>query len=327
MKNHLRTLLCAAGLLYAGGATAQNTIPNAGFETWQTRGNLLYRFDSPQGWLTADDVLYQLLSSSAALAPRLATKSGDKYAGSSAIQLAPKVALGYNIPSVLLLGDRFRVTLDDLNNPASITDITRSRGIPFTARPTQLSFWYKFAGESTDQAQVALALSKGNLKTTGFLVGSGGSVSPNLLTPGTTTYKQFTLPIAYSVADAPDSLRLGFIVGGNQTFSSSATLTVDELVFSTITANANPAVAGALSVYPNPSSDGVFSLASLQNPGVATAALSVTDALGKVVLQQAAAPTSEANGRQLDLRGKPAGVYLLRLNTAEGVVVRKLQLQ
>jgi len=327
MKNHLRTLLCAAGLLCAGGANAQSTVPNAGFETWQSRGSGLYRFDSPQSWLTSEDVLYQVLGLGALAVPRLTSKTSDKYTGSSAAQITPKVASGQSIPAILLLGDRFRVSLTDLSNPASITDITRSRGVPFTARPTQLSFWYKFAGESTDQAQVALALSNGNLKTTGFLVATGGSVSPNLIMPGTTTYKQFTFPLVYTAADTPDSLRLGFIVGGNQVFSSSASLTVDELVFSTVAANASPAVAGALSVYPNPSSDGIFSLASLQKPGVATAALSVTDALGKVVLQQAAAPTSEANGRQLDLRGKPAGVYLLRLNTAEGVVVRKLQVQ
>ncbi|OUJ71946.1 hypothetical protein BXP70_20205 [Hymenobacter crusticola] len=165
------------------------------------------------------------------------------------------------------------------------------------------------------------------MKNGGFIVGAASSTTTNLITPGTTTYKQFSVPITYTSTEAPDSLRLGFSVGGNQVFSSSAALTIDDVSFSFTTANASPAVAATLSVYPNPSSNGVFSLASLQKASVATAPLSVTDALGKVVLQQAAAPASAANGRQLDLRGKPAGVYLLRLDTPEGVVVRKLQLQ
>jgi hypothetical protein len=329
MKNHLRTLLFATGLLYAGSVTAQTTVPNAGFENWETRP---LSNERPQGWLTADDILNQLLTILTPNATRLVTKSTDIHSGSFATQLTPKTIntlLGARpVPSILLLGDRFRVTIDELlTNPDAVADISRSRGVPYTGRPAQLTFWYKFAGTSTDQAQVALALSKGNLRSGGFLVGTGSSTTTNIITPGTTTYKQFSVPITYTSTEAPDSLRLGFSVGGNQVFSSSAALTIDDVIFSFTTANASPAVAAALSVYPNPSENGLFSLASLQKASVATAPLSVTDALGKVVLQQAAAPTSEANGRQLDLRGKPAGVYLLRLDTPEGVVVRKLQLQ
>ena len=333
MKNRLRALFCAAGLLWAGGATAQTALPNAGFETWQSRP---LNNERPEGWLTADDILYQLLSSPLPLTPnatRLVTKSSDKYTGSSATQLAPKniTVLGSTrpLPSILLLGSKFRVSVQEiLTNPESLADINRLRGIAYTARPAQLTFWYKFAGTSTDQAQVALALSKGNLNTnSGFIVGTASSTASNVITPGTTTYRQFSVPITYISTEAPDSLRLGFSVGGNQVFSSTAALTIDDVVLSTTTANANPAVATSLSVYPNPSTNGLFSMASLQKPSVATAPLSVTDALGKVVLQQAAAPISAADGRQLDLRGKPAGVYLLHLDTPEGVVVRKLQLQ
>ncbi|WP_324676683.1 T9SS type A sorting domain-containing protein [Hymenobacter sp. GOD-10R] len=333
MKNHLHTLLCAAGLLSAGGATAQTTVPNAGFETWENRP---LSNERPQGWLTADDIVYQvfqpIVGPLTPNATKLVTKSSDKYTGSFAAQLIPKnisvLGLGSQpAPAILLLGDRFRVTFADLSDPTALADIRRSRGIPYTARPAQLTFWYKFAGTSTDQAQVAMALSKGNLSNGGIIVGTASSTTTNVITPGTTTYKQFSVPITYTSTEAPDSLRLGFSVGGNQVFSSSAALTIDDVAFSFTTANASPAVAATLSVYPNPSENGLFSLASLQKASVATAPLSVTDALGKVVLQQAAAPASAANGRQLDLRGKPAGVYLLRLDTPEGIVVRKLQLQ
>jgi len=334
MKNRLRALFCAAGLLWAGTSTAQSTIPNAGLDTWETRP---LSNERPQGWLTADDILYQLLYPTLGIftpnATRLVTKTSDAHGGSFAASLVPKnitvPVIGTKpSPAILLLGDRFRVTLDELlSNPEAIADISRSRGVPFTGRPTQLTFWYKFAGTSTDQAQVAMVLTNGNIKTGGTIVGSASSSATNIILPGTTTYTQFSVPITYASTLTPDSLRLGFSVGGNQVFSTSAALTIDDVAFSTVAATANPAVAASLSVYPNPSTNGLFSLASLQEPSVATAPLNVTDALGKVVLQQAAAPTSAANGRQLDLRGQPAGIYLLRLDTPQGIVVRKLQLQ
>ncbi|QNP54097.1 T9SS type A sorting domain-containing protein [Hymenobacter qilianensis] len=83
----------------------------------------------------------------------------------------------------------------------------------------------------------------------------------------------------------------------------------------------------ALVVYPNPSSNGDFSLASLQKPGVATAPFTISDAAGRIVQRQGAAPISAANGRLISLRGQPAGVYLLRLSTPEGTLTRKLLIQ
>ncbi|GGE93862.1 T9SS type A sorting domain-containing protein [Hymenobacter cavernae] len=328
MKNQLRAFFCAAGLLWAGAATAQNTVPNASFDNWENRP---LSNERPQGWLTSDDILYQLLGDFLTpRATRLIEKVSETHSGPSAALLTPKniTVVGFGsrpVPAILLLGDRFRVSIEDLANPASLADITRSRGVPFTGRPTQLNFWYVFAGAPTDQANVAVILTKGNLKNGGFTVGGGTTTMP--LTSSTTEYTRFTLPITYTSEVAPDSIRMGFSIGGNQVFSSGAAMAIDDISFSTITATANPTVAGSLSVYPNPSTNGLFSLASLQNPGVATAPLSVTDALGKVVVRQAAAPASAANGRQLDLRGRPAGVYLLRLDTPEGVVVRKLQVQ
>jgi hypothetical protein len=302
MKNRLRTFFCACSLLWAGTAVGQNTLPNASFETWETRP---LSNERPQGWFTADDIINQVF------AAQLTPKTISTLLGSRAV------------PSILLLGDRFRVSILDLTDPSALADLTRTRGIPYTGRPTQMSFWHKFAGTTADQAQVILVLTKGNLNSGGRIVGSGTAS----FIAGNTTYTRFTMPITYASTEAPDSLRIGFVVGADQRFSSSAAYTVDDISLSTVTATASPAVAAALNVYPNPSTNGLFSLASLQKPSVATAPLSVTDALGKVVLQQAAAPTSAANGRSLDLRGLPAGVYLLRLDTPEGIVVRKLQLQ
>lgn len=331
MKNCLRAFLCATALLWTGTISAQNALPNSGFETWQTRP---LSNERPEGWITSDDLIYQLLYPTLGIltpnATRLVTKSTSTHTGSFAAQLVPKrisiVSLGSkDVPSVLLLGDRFRVTLPELlGDPANLLDISRSRGIPYTSRPTQMSFWYKFTGTSVDQTQAGLVLTKGNVKTDGIVIGTADAT----LEVGGTTYKQFSLPITYTSTEAPDSLRLGFVVGGNQVFSSSAVFSVDDITFSTLaTATTNPALAAALAVYPNPGANGVFSLASLTKPSVATAPLSVTDAAGRVVFKQKAAPASAANGRVLDLHSLSAGVYTLRLDTPEGVVARKLVIQ
>jgi hypothetical protein len=105
-------------------------------------------------------------------------------------------------------------------------------------------------------------------------------------------------------------------------------LFVDDITLPlTVTANRNPQLDAALVLYPNPSSNGDFSLASLQKPGIATAPFTITDAAGRVVQRQGAAPVSAASGRLVSLHGQPAGVYLLRLDTAEGTVTRKLLIQ
>ncbi len=72
--------------------------------------------------------------------------------------------------------------------------------------------------------------------------------------------------------------------------------------------------AAAVSVYPNPSATGVFTLA-----GAGGAEAVVTDALGRVVRRQSvAAGTGPA---PLDLSGAPPGVYLLRLRWGDGRAV------
>ena len=312
MKNRILTFFFATTLLWAGTVTAQNTLPNASLDTWVSRNG----YEAPQEWVTSDDVLAQL--GTAGLV-RTVAKTTDVRAGAFAALLTPKRVPFVNlaVPAGLLAGKRFRYSATD---PANVNNFG---GVPYTLRPSSLSFWYKFAGTTADKTQVVLALTKGNLSSGGTVVGSGTVTLP----AGVTTYTQYTLPITYASAETPDTLRLGFIVGADQMFSSSAAFAVDDISLALTTATASPAVAAALSVYPNPSTNGLFSLASLQRPGLATAPLSVTDALGKVVVQQGAAPGSAANGRSLDLRGLPAGVYLLRLDTPDGTVVRKLQLQ
>ncbi|HET9503679.1 MAG TPA: endonuclease [Hymenobacter sp.] len=79
--------------------------------------------------------------------------------------------------------------------------------------------------------------------------------------------------------------------------------------------------AGALELYPNPTTGRV----SLRLPGAATrvATIEVLDALGRPV-RQLAAPVGEATAATLELAGLPAGLYAVRLRTAEGLYLGRL---
>jgi hypothetical protein len=142
------------------------------------------------------------------------------------------------------------------------------------------------------------------------------------------TYTRINLPITYTSTEVPDALRIYFVAGTGASPSTTASLFVDDITLPlTVTSSRNPQLDAALVLYPNPSSNGDFSLASLQKPGVATAPFTITDAAGRVVQRQGAAPASAASGRLISLHGQPAGVYLLRLDTREGTVTRKLLIQ
>jgi photosystem II stability/assembly factor-like uncharacterized protein len=76
-----------------------------------------------------------------------------------------------------------------------------------------------------------------------------------------------------------------------------------------------------VSSYPNPSADGKFLIEAKSLKTIATAR--VLDELGRTVLQQEWRSPQTAP-LQLDLGGRPAGVYVLELNTTEGPVRQKL---
>lgn len=289
-------------LLYLGlqPLAAQN-VPNGGLETWTTQGAAEY----PNNWLTTDAIYG---GQGLPLTLGTVTKSTDRHSGSFAAKMESKAVFGVPFPSFLILGSRFVNS-----NTFGIG------GIPFTGRPAALQFWYQLTLAPSDSAGVYVALTRGG-GTTAQVVGAAAAILP-----ARAGYGQFSLPISYSAGLAPDSLRLFFLCGTGGVAASSS-LWVDDISLSgAIAATAAPAATqAALSIYPNPSTSGEFALASLSQPAVATAAYRVFNAQGQLVRQQSAAPLNEASGRRVDLRGMPAGVYLLHLSPPDGPLMRKL---
>ncbi|MDQ2770456.1 MAG: T9SS type A sorting domain-containing protein, partial [Bacteroidota bacterium] len=84
------------------------------------------------------------------------------------------------------------------------------------------------------------------------------------------------------------------------------------------------ALQNALSVYPNPSNSGVFSV-NLGANLKAGALVTVVDALGRQVKSQTlSAATVGAQRFSLDLSGQKTGVYTLQIRTDGGIATQKL---
>ncbi|WP_081910798.1 T9SS type A sorting domain-containing protein [Hymenobacter sp. APR13] len=300
MKTLRFTALWLFLFIGTGPALAQS-VPNGGLESWITQGAAEY----PANWLTTD-AIYS--GQGLPLTLGTVTKSTDRNSGSFAAKLESKTVFGVPFPSFLILGSRFVNS-----NTFGIG------GIPFTGRPATLQFWYKLTLSANDSAGVYVALTRGG-GPTAQVVGAGAAILP-----ARAGYGQFSLPISYGAGLAPDSLRLFFLCGTGGVVASSS-LWVDDIgLTGAVAATSAPAATQAvLSVYPNPSMSGEFALASVQQPTVATAPYQVFNAQGQLVRQQPAAPLNEASGRRVDLRGMPAGVYLLHLSSPDGPLLRKL---
>lgn len=90
---------------------------------------------------------------------------------------------------------------------------------------------------------------------------------------------------------------------------------------------AEPAWASELRVYPNPSAGGVFQVkfpAAMLRQSNAAHSLRITDLQGRQVTAHQLTANDLLFDTQLNLEAQPSGVYLLHIETPEGLIVRKL---
>lgn len=329
MKTTLLFLLAAAGLPLLAQAQTPAPLVNGNLETWSARNGV----EAPTGWLTIDDALADA-GFPPLLAPRTVTKSSDAHGGSFAAQLqnvelalrpgttARRLPVLRGMPQRMLVHrrDEAEADLPGLLLKGSINEDGDLVGMPYTGRPASLRFWYKLTGPSAaaDSAFAGMVLTRESEE----LADAGVVLDPQ------STYTLVDIPLTYRSAQMPDSIQLLISAGNAGRVSTTSRLFVDDVqLVGTITGTSSAAAAAALLVYPNPSTSGEFSLASLTNASLSTAPFTVTDATGRLVLRQPAAPARDARGRLVDLRSQRPGVYLLRLEAATGPVVRKLVIQ
>jgi hypothetical protein len=307
MKTHFHAGLVAVSTFLLTSAHAQ-TVANLNFETWSTRTTTVAGgVEAPTNWLTFDDVISSAAGTPLPIGTTTTTKTTDAHGGTYAARLETKVfaLVGQAIPGVLVLGSRF-IDFGSLYG-----------GVPYTARPTQMQFYYKLTrtGGTPDAAGVSVSLSR----TTGG-VSTDIALANQSLLPAS-AYTLVTVPLTYTASTTPDSLHIEFYSSAVQAPTAGTTLFIDDITFGTPTATRAGLLDAPVSVAPNPSVDGRFELRSPE-PALLAAPFAVTDLTGRVVLQ---APTaSPATSRTIDLSTQAAGLYTLQLHTDRGMVVRKL---
>ncbi len=291
--------------LLLGTASFAQQVPEGGFETWGQRNGA----EAPQGWITTDDVLLEIFG--LPLNSGSVSKSTDRRSGSFAAKLETTALplMGGVLPGAVFVGNRF-----------NITGFTPG-GVPLTGRPANLQFYYKLTGPGAaiDSAQVSVQLTK----SVGGITELVADAEMYLLTPAA-TYTQLVLPLTYYSSLGADSVRIYFSSGEAVDPLAGTALYIDDVSMTGVVTPARERqVTSALTVFPNPSADGRFTLSAQQEPAL-HAAFSVTDATGRVVLRQPASTALSSATRVVDLHGRPAGVYTLRLHGPAGPVVRRL---
>jgi hypothetical protein len=102
-------------------------------------------------------------------------------------------------------------------------------------------------------------------------------------------------------------------------------LYVDDITIGTaVTATRDAALAATLTVWPNPSADGRYTLQSTE-PALLAAPLRVQDATGRVVHEEAVLKPAAA--RTLDFSWLARGIYTLKMHTAKVLITKKLVVQ
>ena len=214
--------------------TAQDSIPNSGFEDWTNYGT----YEDPDNWIT----LNQATSLSGVVT---ATKSTDAYSGNYAIRLETKQVITETVPGTAISGA--------LNPLSLLIDI----GVPINIRPESMCGWYKYIPFLTDVGSFEIILTKYN-PVTKLRDPVGTGVIP---APPANSYTQFSVPIVYlstDPTDLPDTAVVS-LISGSQTFVAGSVLYVDDICL-VYTAPPPPSAmkelkASRIRIYPNPASD------------------------------------------------------------------------
>jgi hypothetical protein len=296
-------------LTWSTGSQAQSTVANGGFENWRV-GSM--GTDIPQDWLNTEEFIAGI-SGVTLPATNTISKTTDSHSGAFAAKLQTG-SLGTTVlAGMLVLGTR-------------VVPGPTLGGKPFSGRPTSMDFYYKMTGTAPtadDSASITVILTRWNNGANETV--AGGNIY--LTQPGT-TYNLASVPLNYQSASVPDSVHIMILSGSGRTITVGTSLFLDDVTMVTsVTATQTARKLDALTAYPNPSTTGLFALQAGQEPLLFSSALTVTDMAGRVVLRQPATKATGEEKRVVDLRGQPAGVYTLRLISAEGTAVRPLVVQ
>ena len=190
---HISILLCL--VLIWTSILAQNQIPNGNFESWSDQYNAT-------GWNSINSLIHS------------AIRTPDSNTGGYAASLTTNSIFISNIPGLISLG------IIDIEN------YTVTGGIPFTDRPTGISYYFKYTPVSNDTSYMVAVLTKWN--TTNLETDTIG-MTAYFTNYSIQTYTKVAVPFVYLSGENPDTLNVIFLSSGFEGHVGS-NLKVDDVI-------------------------------------------------------------------------------------------------
>lgn len=287
-------LLLTAGTLSLTQATAQNPLPNAGFETWNDySGGLGSTYREPQGWNTANQCS-QLVGTYSV------TRSGTAHSGSYAAELKTRNAF---IGSIRINGLMTTSQIICGTNTGG-----QEGGIASDLIPDSIAFWYKYAPVDVDTAYVQVILFSGT-DTASIAKGKIHAAAADW------TRAAFAIPTPTATPTVISTLFNSSWGDGSQgqAFVNS-TFTVDDVEFIFATGVQEHDGHQGVEVYPNPVAD----VLNIRRADGGAAVMEILDATGRTVVTRDLIGMNSS----IDLSHLPAGVYLFQLRGVGRQVLR-----
>ncbi len=264
----MKKIVLLSVIAFSLSTHAQQTIPNAGFETWTNS----FIYEEPTGWATLNPGIALGL-------PTTVSKSTSAHSGTYAAKLKTVGAdfdgdnVVDTIPGIAFLG-----TLDIISQ-------TTNEGIPFSGMPDTLAAWTKYNSPSAnDQFLIIATLTKWNAA-----LGMRDDVATATIFSGTNTsiYTRQAADFNYFTTDSPDTLTLMILSSAGQVPAVNTELFVDDISFIYNNTNSlNELAFNAFQVYPNPANDNMTIQAKTASE------INLTDAMGKIVERIVVTPNS-----------------------------------
>ena len=291
-----RCLLIVSFLSIAIFGSSQQ-LPNAGFENWSS--------GSPNGWGNADDMLG---GSGLVSGTTLETQVSPGNSGNSACKLQTQSV------NLLLIG---AITVPGIVNSGTLSlDLASGAPvfgrIPFTAMPTDFTFFYKYAPVNGDTAAVLCYFTKWNTATNSRdTIGGGGT----FINGTVSSFTQMSVPITWLTgAPSPDSVQMFFISSAGVAPQINTSLIIDDVNMVLPIGVSESYKSNDISIYPNPATD-VVNFSSKNDQPVS---VDIFDFVGKKVASQ-----SFKNGKvSFSVSELPSGVYMYTILDSEGLEVK-----
>ena len=276
---------------------AQNTIPNNGFETWNSMGS----YTNPDGWAT--------MNNSTELAGiYTATKGTPGNPGSSYLKLTSKTINSVVVNGIAVCGRLDSMTMMPLS------------GFAYSDRPQNFTGKYQHMIFGNSQGSISVTLTKWNSSS-----GQRDIVATanKTLSGMAMSWSSFTINFIYQRVDFPDSCMIVLKASGSNPTEDDY-LWVDNLAFSGTVSGIESSISSQnnMVIYPNPSNTDFFIELNFNCRQQTT--IELADLNGKTILAKDVGVLQGESRQTMDISGIAKGFYFVKIITPSGTEVRKI---